>query len=422
MSTDTLANLATENRTFAPDPLFAAQANAQASLYDRAAADRLGFWAEQADRLTWDRRWDEVLDWSNAPFAKWFVGGQLNVSANCLDRHVAEGRGERTAIIFEAEDGRSGAHHLHRAPGPGLPGRPRDHLAGCERRGSRRDLHVDDARGGRGDARMRPHRRGALGRVRRVRRRGAALPDRRRAGEAGHHRRRPVPPRLGDGAQAGRRRGRRALPQRRARAGRAAHRPGRRLAGGPRRLVARVDAGPPDRAHPAVLRLRAPAVHPLHVRHDREAQGDPAHLRRLPDPGRLHVQQRVRPQARDRRVLVHRRHRLGHRALVHRLRAAGQRRHPADLRGHAGHPAPRPVLGDHREAQGDDPVHRAHRDPHVHEVGRRPSGRVRPVEPAAARLGRRADQPGGVDVVPGGHRRRPLPDRRHLVADRDRRA
>ncbi len=107
MSTDTLANLATENRTFAPDPLFAAQANAQAALYDRAAADRLGFWAEQADRLTWDRRWDEVLDWSNAPFAKWFVGGTLNVSANCLDRHVAEGRGQRTAIIFEAEDGRT---------------------------------------------------------------------------------------------------------------------------------------------------------------------------------------------------------------------------------------------------------------------------------------------------------------------------
>ncbi len=105
MSTDTLANLATENRTFAPDPLFAAQANATAALYDRADADRLGFWAEQAERLAWDRRWDEVLDWSDAPFAKWFVGGQLNVSANCLDRHVAEGRGARTAIIFEREDG-----------------------------------------------------------------------------------------------------------------------------------------------------------------------------------------------------------------------------------------------------------------------------------------------------------------------------
>ena len=106
---------------------------------------------------------------------------------------------------------------------------------------------------------------------------------------------------------------------------------------------------------------------------------------------------------------------------LHRLRAAGQRRDPGDLRGHPGHPAPGPLLGDHREVQGDDPLHRADRDPHVHEVGRRHPGGVRPVEPAAARLGRRADQPRGVDVVPRGHRRRPLPDRRHLVADRDRR-
>jgi acetyl-CoA synthetase len=107
MSTDALANLATETRSFAPDPEFAAQANAQPSLYGHADTDRLAFWAEQAARLTWATPWDEVLDWSNAPFAKWFVGGELNVAHNCVDRHVDAGIGDRTAIIFESE---SGAH------------------------------------------------------------------------------------------------------------------------------------------------------------------------------------------------------------------------------------------------------------------------------------------------------------------------
>ncbi len=103
--TDTLANLASETRSFAPTPEFAAQANATAQMYDRADADFEGFWAEQAGRLDWDRPWDQVLDWSDAPFAKWFVGGTLNVAYNCVDRHVDAGLGSRTAIIFEPEAG-----------------------------------------------------------------------------------------------------------------------------------------------------------------------------------------------------------------------------------------------------------------------------------------------------------------------------
>ena len=80
-----------------------------------------------------------------------------------------------------------------------------------------------------------------------------------------------------------------------------------------------------------------------------------------------------------------------------------------------------PLVGDHRALQGDHPLHRADHDPHLHEVGRGPARRPRSVQPAPARVGRRAHQPRGVDLVPHPHRRRALPDRRHLVADRDRR-
>ena len=101
-----LENLSYEERTFAPSPEFVAQANATAALYDEAAADRLGFWAKQADYLAWDKKWDQVLDWQ-PPFAKWFVGGKLNACYNALDRHVLEGRGDRVAFYFEGEPGDS---------------------------------------------------------------------------------------------------------------------------------------------------------------------------------------------------------------------------------------------------------------------------------------------------------------------------
>jgi hypothetical protein len=88
--------------------------------------------------------------------------------------------------------------------------------------------------------------------------------------------------------------------------------------------------------------------------------------------------------------------------------------------GTPGHPAPRPLVGDHREVQGHDPLHRADAIRTFMKWGEE-SRPARPVVAAAARLGRRADQPRGVDLVPRAHRRRPLPGRRHLVADRDRR-
>ncbi|HYO40745.1 MAG TPA: acetate--CoA ligase, partial [Nocardioidaceae bacterium] len=69
------------------------------------AADPLAFWAEQAGRLSWSKPWDQVLDWSNPPFAKWFVGGKLNVAYNCVDRHVEAGHGEQVAYHWEGEPG-----------------------------------------------------------------------------------------------------------------------------------------------------------------------------------------------------------------------------------------------------------------------------------------------------------------------------
>ncbi len=88
---------------YPPSAEFAAQANATAALYDEAEADRLAFWAKQAQRLSWATPFDEVLDWSEAPFAKWFVGGKLNVAYNCVDRHVEAGNGDRVAIHWEGE-------------------------------------------------------------------------------------------------------------------------------------------------------------------------------------------------------------------------------------------------------------------------------------------------------------------------------
>ncbi|GIF15103.1 acetate--CoA ligase [Actinoplanes teichomyceticus] len=102
---ETLENLYSETRQFPPPADLAAAANVKADAYEEAAADRLAYWARQAERLTWAKPWDQVLDWSNPPFAKWFVGGELNVAYNCVDRHVEAGNGDRVAIHWEGEPG-----------------------------------------------------------------------------------------------------------------------------------------------------------------------------------------------------------------------------------------------------------------------------------------------------------------------------
>lgn len=101
----TLENLLAETRRFPPPESVAATANVTADVYEQAASDSLGFWEAAARRLDWTTAWKQVLDWSNPPFAKWFVGGQLNAAYNCLDRHVAAGRGDRVAYHWEGEPG-----------------------------------------------------------------------------------------------------------------------------------------------------------------------------------------------------------------------------------------------------------------------------------------------------------------------------
>ncbi len=102
---ETLENLYSETRQFPPPPELAAAANVKAADYDAAGSDRLGYWEQQAKRLNWTKTWDQVLDWSNPPFAKWFVGGELNVAYNCVDRHVEAGHGDKVAIHWEGEPG-----------------------------------------------------------------------------------------------------------------------------------------------------------------------------------------------------------------------------------------------------------------------------------------------------------------------------
>jgi acetyl-CoA synthetase len=106
MSDATIEVYETEDRTFPPSADFAAAALANdQSLYEEANNDFEAFWARQArELLTWYKDFDQVLDWQ-LPFAKWFIGGELNISYNCLDRHVAAGKGDKIAYHWEGEPG-----------------------------------------------------------------------------------------------------------------------------------------------------------------------------------------------------------------------------------------------------------------------------------------------------------------------------
>ena len=105
MSQAAIDNLYREDRTFPPPPEFVEQALVKdPSVYDEAEADPEGWWARQAEQLRWMKRWDTICEWK-PPHARWFLGGQLNVSDNCLDRHVEDGHGDQIAYYWEGEPG-----------------------------------------------------------------------------------------------------------------------------------------------------------------------------------------------------------------------------------------------------------------------------------------------------------------------------
>ena len=286
------------------------------------------------------------------PFAKWFVGGKLNVSHNCLDRHVEAGHGDKVAYHWEGEPGDTRTityadllaevqrfanvlKGLGVAKGdrvaiymPMIPELPVAMLA-CARIGA---AHSVVFGGFSADSLSRPHQRRRV-QGRRHRRRRLA-PGRRPACSSPPSTW-PSPTRPSvehvvvverSPATATRRRG-------------------RRHDRGPRPLVPRAHGRRRRRLPARADGQRRPALPALHLGHHGQAQGHHAHHRRLPHAGRLHPQVRLRPAPRDRRLLVRRRHRLGHRPQLHRLRPARQRRHQRDVRGHARHARARTGCG-----------------------------------------------------------------------------
>ena len=346
------------------------------------------------------------------PFAKWFVGGQLNVSYNCLDR-LGTPRANKAALIWEGEPagarqaGRRAHAHLQTASSRGLPLRQCAQAQRHQARRPRPHLPADGARGRHRHARLRPHRRGALGRLRRlqraIRRRphpGFARPSWSspptaasgaapwcRSSRMWTKRSRSRTPRANCWPRRSRRSSCSAAPTTRCSSRRAA------TCGGIEELEQRRRALPGGEDG-----QRSAALHSLHQRLDRQTQGHPAHHRRLPALRQADHQIRLR-SARGGRLLVHRRRRLGHRPQLRGLWPAGERRDEPHVRRRAQLPRAGPLLAHRREVRRDDSLHRAHGDPRVHEMGRRVAEEARPELAAPARHGRRADQSRGVDVV-----------------------
>ena len=187
---------------------------------------------------------------------------------------------------------------------------------------------------------------------------------------------------------------------------------------GPRRLVVRRRERPGRDVRAGLGERGAPALPAVHLRLHGQAQGHPALDGGLPAQRQAHGQVDLR-LPRGRRLLVHGGRGLGHGPHLRVLRAAGGGRDHRHVRGRAGVSGRRPLL-EHLRAPGrHDLLHGAHGDPRADEAGRRHPEQLRPVEAAPAGHGGRAHQPGGLDLVPHGHRQDALPDRGHLVADGD---
>ena len=382
----------------------------------------------QAEPAGLAQKWDQVLDWSTRRSPSGSSAAKLNVSYNCLDRHVDD-RARRTRPRSSGKASRAtratityGELHREVCKFANVL-----KALGVEQGRPGRHLHADDP-GGRSSpcwpapASARSHSvvfggfsaEALRGRINDARRKVVITAD-------GGYRARQA--RCRSSTPSTRRSSSRPTVEN-VRRGQAHRRPcrhaSRAATSGGTTSMAQAAADVPRAAG---LRRRAPAVHPVHLRHDRQAQGHPAHHRRLPARrSATRTRTGLRPQADERRLLVHRRHRLGHRAQLHRLRPAGQRRHPGHVRGHARLPRHE---GRFWEIVREVQVTILYTAPTAIRAFMKWGGQSRrsttcrslrllgsvgePINPEAWMWYR--------EIIGGG----PLPDRGHLVADRDRR-
>ena len=368
--------------------------------------------AKRLAELHWFKKWDKVLDW-NVPNAKWFVGGKTNLSYNCLDRQIECGHGDKVAILWEGEPAQAdGGLKSERSPISEL----RDDV--CQFANGLKKLGVKS--GDRVTIYMPMVPEAAIAMLA-CARLGAA-----HSVIFGGFSSQAIADRVEDAksniiitADGGLRRGavvplknnvdERAAPKTESASKKVVVLQARRSSSN---VADDMVQGRDVWWHDVVADQstdcpaehdghRRPALRPLHLRLDRQAQRHPAHHRRV--HGR-HVSddQVCLRSPRKRHLLVYRRRRLGDRPQLHRLRPADQRRDRADVRRRAELPRFLALLGDDRAAQGDRLLHRADRDPRVHARRARVRRQARSVEPATARHGRRADQSRSVDVVSRG--------------------
>ena len=369
MSDQTIETIFVEDRRYPPPPEFAAQAVAQPDIYERGFDE---FWeSEGRERVTWFEPFTQLYEWE-LPYSKWYLGGKLNVSYNCVDRHVEAGLGDRVAYFWEGEpedDRRELTYAQLQAEvvrfanalkelgvGKGtkvaiymgmVPELPVAMLA-CTRLGAPHTVVFGGFSADSLSDRANDMGCEVLITQDEAWRRGTTVPLKQTADEA-----------MADAP--GIREGARRPPhrQRRADAGRA--RPlaarARRLRR-PRDLPARADG------------RRGPALPDVHVRHDGEAEGDRAHDRAATSsasPRRMHYVFDLKPEedvywcAADIGWIT------GHSYIVYGPLC--ERRHLGPLRGDARLPGQGPLVGDRRALRRHDPLHGADRDPGAHEVG-----------------------------------------------------
>ncbi len=358
------------------------------------------FWAEQAKAIDWFHPWQNVFDadYDEVDFA-WFSGGRLNASFNCVDRHLGE-RGDRTAIIWAQDEVGAYRHISYRELKHNVGRVANVLLAHGVRRGDRVvRLHGHDARARLHHARLRPHRGGALGGVRRLQRGVPARPDRRRALQDRGHRQRGAARRKAHSAQEDRRSGHR----RDVAGGDGARRPAHRDARSPCSRVATTGStrSATSSARPAPpsgwgRRTRSSSsTRPGARASPRGCCTPPAATSSTPPTPTRWCSTTTPATSTSARPTW-----AGSRPQLHRLRAPGQRRHHRAVRVDPDLSRPRPVLADRRRPRGGHLLHRPHRAPGPGPGRGRVGEALQPQVAPRPGDGRGADQPRDLALVP----------------------